>query len=192
MDYDNFREKIYYINLKDILVFIAFVLIGMMLLGEVSFFYKNISSDLISLSGIIIIMILFTFSIHIKSIMNREIYGLIQIFLLINFIVILVFLSPVGQFNQLKILFNNIGYEFRFTNIVIMYYLIAKYRRDEVNSKKVYIEYIFFLFIIVAQIYLFKIYPSLGLYLFKLIFDFLILIFSYKNIYIYNFDSKIR
>lgn len=194
MDYNNFREKIYYMNLKDIVLYILFTLSIFIVFIEFSFFNKDVAYDLLRISGLIIIMISLTFSIHIKSMTGREIYGLAQIFLLINFIVFLVSLSPQGQFNSFKILFDDMDhngvFNFNFTNTIILYYLIARYRKDESNRKIIYIEYIIWIFITCVQSYFLKTYPSWKLCLLNLLFNLAILLLSYKNIYIHDFDSK--
>lgn len=194
MDYNNFREKIYYMNLKDIVLYSLFTLSIFILCMKFSFIYKNVACNLLGISGLIIIMISLTFSIHIKGMTGREIYGLVEIFLLINFIAFLIFISPKWQFNSLKILYKDIGYNgafnFNFTNTIILYYLIAKYRKDESNRKTIYVEYIIWLFITCVQIYYFKMYPSWKLCSLNLLLNLLILLLAYRNLYIYDFDSK--
>ncbi|MBE6054001.1 MAG: HAMP domain-containing histidine kinase [Clostridium sartagoforme] len=194
MDYNNFREKIYYMNLRDIILYIFFTLVIYILFVIFSVFNKNFASDLLKITELIISIILLIFAIHIKSITKKEIYGLIQVFLLINFIVILVFLSPDGQFTKFKELLRDIGYnrnsDFRYINTVIFYYMISKYRLSESNSKNVYLEYVILLVINVIQTYLYSKYGYWQIKVTHLFFLSYILILTFRNICIFDFDAK--
>ncbi len=193
MDYNNFREKIYYMNLLDILFYILCTSFVYCVFSQVAFFNKNIANDLLYLTEITISIILLIFSIHIKSITQRNIYGVVKIFLVINCTIILLFLSPEGQFIFLKNLLNNIGYnksDFSYINMVIFYYIIAKYRDSDNNSEIMYVEYLILLIISIGQIYLLSKYNSWQLFSIHLAFIFLLIFITLINAYKFNFISK--
>lgn len=194
MDYNNFREKIYYINLKDIFVYIFLAVSIYLVFIGISLFNKNVAYDLLKIFELIISIILLTLSIYIKNITKKEIYGLINFFLLINFSLILVFLSPNGEFISFKRLLDYViydgNYDFRYINIVIFFFMITKYRMKECSRKIVHLEYLFLFFLSAAEIYIFNIYPSWQLYLLNILFILVLIILTYRNIYIFNFNSN--
>ncbi len=194
MDYNNFREKIYYMNLRDIVGYTLFTLAIYSLLTIFSFFNKSIAYDLIMMYELIVSIILLIFSIHIKNITQKELYAIIQMFLLINCCIILLSLSPEGQFIFLKNFLSNIKYKFglnfNYINLAISYYIIAKYRTNENNSKIIRIEYLFLLFLNFGQAYLLSIYEIWQLYIIYLAFISLIIILTYVNIRKFKFKSK--
>lgn len=152
MDYNNFRMKIYYIDMKKLL---AYILMNLILFSmyQISLIYHfKAAADIVKIFNIIINMILLMFTIHLKSITKKEIYGIIQIFLFTMCMVFIVFLTPENQFQELKILLNKIGYstsyELQFFNMVTLYYIVAKYRDFIKIGKKIYLEYILLLGVI--------------------------------------------
>ncbi len=193
MNYNNFREKIYYMNLKDILLYILYTSVICFLLSQISFFNENIIADLLKLTELTISIILLILFIHIKSITQREIYGVVQLFLIINCTIILVLLSPEGQFIFFKNFIKSIGYnnsDFSYINMVIFYYIITKYKVNENNSKIMHIEYLILLTIGVIQANLLNKYNIWQLHIVHLIFIFLLIALTVRNTYIFNFESK--
>lgn len=146
MDYNNFRMKIYYINMKKLLSYILISLIFFSMY-QIALIYDFIAIyDIVQALNIIIVMILLMFTIHLKSLTKKQIYGILQIFLFIMCIVFMVFSTPENQFQELKIVLSKIGYsrcyEFKSLNIVLLYYIIAKYKDDTGICNKIYLEYI--------------------------------------------------
>lgn len=194
MNYNNFREKIYYMHLLHILFYIICISFMYFLFNQISFFNKNIASDILKLSELIISIILLIFSIHIKSITQKEIYGIVQLFLVINCSMILIFLSPEGQFMFFKNLLINIGYnnnsDFYNSNMVIFYYIISKYRVSDDNSKKIYIEYIILLTINLIQANLLNVYNNWQLQYINIIFIFILITLTFRKIHVITLNSK--
>lgn len=146
MDYNNFRMKIYYIDMKKLLSYILISLIFFSMY-QIALIYDFIAIYyIVQALNIIIVMILLMFTIHLKSLTKKQIYGILQIFLFIMCIVFMVFSTPENQFQELKIVLSKIGYsrcyEFKSLNIVLLYYIIAKYKDDTGICNKIYLEYI--------------------------------------------------
>lgn len=145
MDYNNFRKKIYYIDVKKLLTYILLSLF-LFSLYQVALIYDfGAIQDVIQIFKIIITMVLLMFTIHLRSITKREIYGIMQMFLFTMCIIFIVSLTPESQFQALKIFLIKMGYsvsyEFQFLNIVILYYMLVKHRNSIGNNKKIYLEY---------------------------------------------------
>ncbi|MDV4152321.1 hypothetical protein R0131_15960, partial [Clostridium sp. AL.422] len=146
MDYNNFREKIYYMNLKDMIPYLLSTATIAILFIIFSFFNRDFIYDLQAIWEFIIVIILLTLSIHLRGITKRETYGVIQVFLFINFTLDMIFLSPEGYFNAVKIIFSyNMYHNYIFSNLIILFYMIAKYRKYVNIDKKIYLEYLFWL-----------------------------------------------
>src|SRR5699024_4951673 len=162
VDYNNFREKVYYINLKDMITYIFVTIGAISLLLTMTIFNKKVAIDLIELIGLIITMTLLMFSIHLKRLTNREIYSLVQIFLIISFSIYILLLMKNRKIISSKFLLNKIDfnkiYNIRYTNLSIMYYIMSKYRKQENVSKFISIEYIFLLMISIIIEYAQNIY----------------------------------
>ncbi|MFU7514929.1 sensor histidine kinase [Clostridium sp. HCS.1] len=193
MDYNNFKEKIYYMNSLEILLYILGTSFIYCLFSQVAFFNKNMASDLLKLIELMVSIILLIFSIHIKSITQKKIYGIVKIFLIINCTIILVFLSPEGQFIFLKNLLNNIGYnsaDFSYINIVIFYYMISKYRVSEDNIEIMHIEYIILIVISIIQINLLNKYNSWQIGIIHILFIFILIFITLRNTFKVDFNCK--
>lgn len=194
MDYNNFKEKIYYMSLRDVLMYIFITTSTFSLLIIISLFNKEIAYDLIGLIGLIMTMVLLMFAIHLKNLTNREIYGLFQIFFLINCIIYLVFLTPNGQFISFKLFLEKIGYNkiynVRYMNLVMMYYFIAKYRKRDTKSKIIYIEYIFLLVLSGTIAYIHNVYSSVSIMIIYMLLLSVFILLAYKNIG--SFDFKVN
>lgn len=152
MDYNTFREKIYYMTSKDLLTYVLYSLIAYCIFEIMTFTYTEIAYDIVGLLSLIICMILIMFSMHLKSLTNKEIYGLVQLVLFITMIVIIISITPEYYFIDFKIFLSKIGFlsfnTLKYNNLIIMYFIIAKYRVSEVNSKIIYFEYILLLVIL--------------------------------------------
>lgn len=197
MDYNNFREKVYYINLRDMIMYISITIGISTLLLIMALFNKKVALDLIELIGLIITMALLMFSTHLKCLINREIYSLFQIFLIISCIIYLVLLIPEGHFIYLKFLLNNIGcnkiYNIRYMNLVIMYYVTSKYRKQENVGKFICIEYIFLLVLSIIIEYAQNIYSWLPISIIYILLVLVLILLSYKHTYSFDFkvDEKV-
>ena len=152
MDYNTFREKIYYMTPKDLLNYVLYSLIAYCIFEIMSFKYTEIAYDIVGLLSLIICMILIMFSMYLKSLTNKEIYGLLQLVLFITMIMIIISITPEYYFIDFKIFLSKIGFSsfstLKYNNLIIMYFIIAKYRVSEVNSKIIYFEYILLLVIL--------------------------------------------
>lgn len=152
MDYNTFREKIYYMTSKDLLTYVLYSLIAYCIFEIMAFTYTEIAYDIVGLLSLIICMILIMFSMYLKSLTNKEIYGLLQLVLFITMIVIIISITPEYYFIDFKIFLSKIGFSsfntLKYNNLIIMYFIIAKYRVSEVNSKIIYFEYILLLVIL--------------------------------------------
>lgn len=152
MDYNAFREKIYYMTPKDLLTYVFYSVIAYCIFEIMSFRYTEIVYDIVGLLSLIICMILIMFSMHLKNLTKKEIYGLVQLVLFITMIVIIISITPEYYFIDFKIFLSKIGFlsfnTLKYNNLIIMYFIIAKYRVSEVNSKIIYFEYILLLVIL--------------------------------------------
>ncbi|MDU5109268.1 MAG: hypothetical protein E6248_02395, partial [Clostridium sp.] len=132
MDYNTFREKIYYMTPKKLLIYVLYSLIAYCIFEIMSFRYTLIVYDIVGLLSLIICMILIMFSMHLKSLTKKEIYGLLQLILFITMVVIIVFITPEYYFRDLKGFLSEIGFlsfnTLKYNNLIIMYFIIAKYR----------------------------------------------------------------
>lgn len=197
VDYNNFREKVYYINLRDMIMYISITIGISTLLLIMALFNKKVALDLIELIGLIITMALLMFSTHLKCLINREIYSLFQIFLIISCIIYLVLLIPEGHFIYLKFLLNNIGcnkiYNIRYMNLVIMYYVTSKYRKQENVGKFICIEYIFLLVLSIIIEYAQNIYSWLPISAIYILIVLVFILLAYKHIHSFDFkvDKKV-
>lgn len=194
MDYNNFKEKIYYMNLKDMLMYIFITIAIFLLIKIISLFNKEVAYDLTGLIGLIMTMVLLMFAIHLKSLINRDIYGLFQIFLIINCIIYLVFLTPYGQFISFKSLLEKIGYNkiynVRYMNLIMMYYMIAKYRKKENVGKIIYIEYTFLLILSSTIAYIQNVYSWVPISIIYILLLAVFILLAYK--YTYSSDFKVN
>ena len=194
MNYSSFREKVFCMKLIDILFYTLCTSAIYFLFNNLSFLNKNIPADLLLLTELIVSIILLIFFKHIKSITQKEIYGVAKLFLIINCFIALVFFSPDGQFILFKNLLNSIGYnincDFRYINIVVFYYIIAKYRVNEINSKVMYVEYLSLLLISIFQIRLLNIYNYYELFIVYLIFIITLIVITFRNTYRFNIQSN--
>ena len=114
-------------------------------------------------------------------------------FLIINSTIILILLSPEGQFIFLKNLINNIGYssaDFSYINLVIFYYIISKYRVSESNVKIMHIEYLTLLGISIMQVYLLSVYNSWQIVFTHILFFFILIFMTVRNTYKFDFNYK--
>ena len=152
MDYNAFREKIYYMTPKDLLTYVFYSLIAYCIFEIMSFRYTEIAYDIVGLLSLIICMILIMFSMYLKNLTKKEIYGLVQLVLFITMIVIIISITPEYYFIDFKNFLSKIGFlssnTLKYNNLIIMYFIIAKYRLSEVNSKIIYFEYIILLVIL--------------------------------------------
>ena len=151
VDYNSFREKIYYIEKRELAIYTLLSLIMCSLFQIAMINDSRVIKDFFDIIRLIVAMILLMFVIHLKNITKRDIYGIIQIFLFTACIVFTVFLTPENQFQETKVFLKKLGYgqsyEFQFLNIVMMYCITAKYRYEGECSSDIYFEY-FFLFIL--------------------------------------------
>lgn len=153
MDYQRFLKKVYYINFKELIVNLIITAITIIIFEIISFSKINLISDLLGLFYIVTIMLLHMLTIHLKIITKRNIYVITNIFLFIIGAEKLINFTPDNYFINLKTLMYNIGFneykQFEYVNLLIIYYLIFKYKSK--NSNKIYIEYsiglIFFIII---------------------------------------------
>lgn len=158
MDYSNFREKVYYINLKDILFYSFIIAIIFSFSGIMFFFHPDITVDLFNIIALIISVILLMFSIHLRSITGRKIYEVIKVYFLINCIIQMIVLTPSDYFKNFQILFKQIQYSeicnFRIINRLLVYYIITKYKEKNEKNKVMYLEYTFIFMILTLVLYL--------------------------------------
>ncbi|WP_288221108.1 sensor histidine kinase KdpD [uncultured Clostridium sp.] len=197
MDYNNFKEKIYYMNLKDILgySFITTCIFSFALI--MSFFNEQITYNLFDMFALILSIILLMFSIHLESITKKPIYGLLQLYFLINCFIQMIALTPDGYFQVLKVFLKKIEYSqvynFRFINRILLYYMLSKYREIDNKNKKIYIEYFSILISLTTLIYLNSKYYWIITPIIYIISISVLLILAYKYIYSYNieFNKKI-
>jgi hypothetical protein len=155
LDYNNFRERIYYVDKKKLLVY-ALLSLVMYSCFEIALIYDSrIINDFVKIFKIILVMISLMFAMHLKSITQKELYGVLEIFFTIFWIISMIFFTPNSQFEEIKILLKKIGcgtnYEFNIFHIVILYYIMAKYRINKKNDKFIYLEY-FVLILITSTI----------------------------------------
>ena len=197
MDYNNFREKVYYINLKDMITYIFVTIGAISLLLTMTIFNKKVAIDLIELIGLIITMTLLMFSIHLKRLTNREIYSLVQIFLIISCSIYILLLMKNREIISSKFLLNKIDfnkiYNIRYTNLSIMYYIMSKYRKQENVSKFISIEYIFLLMISIIIEYAQNIYSWLPISIIYILLVLVFILLAYRHSYSFDFkvDEKI-
>ncbi|MCR1949495.1 HAMP domain-containing histidine kinase [Clostridium sp. DSM 100503] len=197
MDYNNFRMKIYYIDMKKLLSYILISLIFFSM-HQIALMYDFMAiNDIVQIFKIIIVMILLMFTIHLKNLTKKDIYGILQIFLFTICIVFMVFLTPENQFQGIKIFLTKLGYskcdEFQIINTVMLYYIIAKYKNVTVVGKKIYLEYIALFGIISFFSLTNNVIDKNFIYLLYIISTIVLLIGTYRYININNesFNKKI-
>lgn len=193
MDYNTFREKIYYMTPKKLLIYVLYSLIAYCIFEIMSFRYTLIVYDIVGLLSLIICMILIMFSMHLKSLTKKEIYGLLQLILFITMVVIIVFITPEYYFRDLKGFLSEIGFlsfnTLKYNNLIIMYFIIAKYRVSEANSKIIYFEYILLLVIFSFLVCINNKYEYIPLEIIYILSSLALIFKSYK--YIYKFGVEI-
>ena len=158
MDYSNFREKVYYISLKDILFYSVIITIIFSFSTVMFFFHAEMILDLFNILALIISMILLMFSIHLKTITGKKIYDIIKIYLLINCIIQMIVLTPSEHFKTLQIFLKQTQYSevcnFRIINRILVYYILTKYREKNEENKIMYMEYVLLFIILTLLIYI--------------------------------------
>jgi signal transduction histidine kinase len=193
VDYNSFREKIYCIEKRRLAIYILLSLIIFSLLQIAIVNDSKIVNDFISAAELIIIMILLMFAIHLKSISKREIYGVIQIFLFTICIISIIFLTPKYQFQEIKIFLSRIGYgqssEFYLLNIIMMYYMIAKYRNIE-NNSDVYFEYLILFGVVLSITFINNVVDATWIYYLYITITGIFLINIYRYLDTFNFFSE--
>lgn len=197
MDYNTFREKIYYMTPKDLLTYVFYSVIAYCIFEIMSFRYTEIVYDIVGLLSLIICMILIMFSIHLKKLTKREIYGLVKLVLFITMVMIIIFITPEYHFISLKAFLSKIGFlsfnTLKYNNLIIMYFIFAKYRVSEVNSKIIYLEYILLLFVFCFLVCITNKYQYMFLEAMYILSSLVLIFKSYKYIYKsgVNFDGKV-
>ena len=156
MDYQRFLRKVYYVDFKEFILNLIITSITIIIFKIIAFYKINLIKDLLSLFYIIIIMLLHMLTIHLKIITKRNTYVIINIFLFIIGIEKLINFTPDNYFINIKNFIYNIGFneykQFQYINLIIIYYLLFKYRSK--NSNKIYIEYsIGLIFFLTLQFY---------------------------------------
>lgn len=197
MDYNNFRERIYYVDKKRLLIY-ALLSLAMYSCFEIALIYDSrIIHDFVKIFKIILVMISLMFAMHLKSITQKELYGVLKIFFVILWTVSMIFFTPNSQFEDVKILLRKVGcgtnYEFSIFHIVILYYIMAKYRLNKKNDKFIYFEY-FILILITSTINFINNITDLD-FIYKIYYLVIILIvmrtYRYFKIYTINVEKKI-
>ncbi|VYT93030.1 hypothetical protein [Clostridium tertium] len=187
MDYNTFREEIYYMTPKKLLISVLYSLIAYCIFELMSFRYTLIVYDIVGLLSLIICMILIMFSMHLKSLTKKEIYGLLQLILFITMVVIIIFITPEYYFRDLKVFINEIGFlsfnTLKYNNLIIMYFIIAKYRVSEANSKIIYFEYVLLLVIFSFLVCINNKYEYIALEIIYILSSLALIFKSYKYIY---------
>lgn len=197
MDYNAFREKIYYMTPKDLLTYVFYSVIAYCIFEIISFRYTEIVYDILGLLSLIICMILIMFSMHLKNLTKKEIYGLVQLVLFITMVVIIISITPEEHFINLKVFLSKIGFlsfnTLKYNNLIIMYFIIAKYRVSEVNGKIIYLEYMLLLVIFSFLVCIINKYQYMLLEVMYILSSLVLIFKSYKYIYksVVNFDVKI-
>lgn len=197
MDYNAFREKIYYMTPKDLLTYVFYSVIAYCIFEIMSFRYTKIVYDIVGLLSLIICMILIMFSMHLKNLTKKEIYGLVQLVLFITMVVIIIFITPAEHFINLKVFLSKIGFlsfnTLKYNNLIIMYFIIAKYRVSEVNGKIIYLEYMLLLVIFSFLVCIINKYQYMLLEVMYILSSLVLIFKSYKYIYksAVKFDGKI-
>ena len=186
MDYNAFREKIYYMTPKDLLTYVFYSLIVYCIFEIMSFKYIEISYDVVGLLSLIICMILIMFSMHLKNLTKKSVYGLLQLVLFITMVVIIICITPEYHFIDLKIFLSKIGFlsfnTLKYNNLVIMYFIIAKYRVQEVSSKIIHFEYLLLLVIFSFLVYINNRYQYMFLEVMYILSSLVIIFRAYKYI----------
>ena len=143
MDYQRFLRKVYYVDFKELILNLIIMAITIIIFKIISFSKISLIKDLLSLFYMITIMLLHMLTIHLKIITKRNIYVIINIFLFIIGAEKLINFTPDNYFNNIKIFIYTIGFneykQFQYINLLIIYYLLFKYKSK--NSNKMYIEY---------------------------------------------------
>lgn len=197
MDYNAFREKIYYMTPKDLLTYVFYSVIAYCIFEIISFRYTEIVYDILGLLSLIICMILIMFSMHLKNLTKKEIYGLVQLVLFITMVVIIISITPEEHFINLKVFLSKIGFlsfnTLKYNNLIIMYFIIAKYRVSEVNGKIIYLEYMLLLVIFGFLVCIINKYQYMLLEVIYILSSLVLIFKSYKYIYksAVKFDGKI-
>lgn len=152
MDYNVFRERVYYIGRRRLF---QYVLLALVVFGIFKFllgYNIEVTGKVILIFKLIIIIILLTLTIHLKNMTRKKVYSVLEISLVIMFIITIVFLTPKNQLEIIKKLFISLGYndyfEINFFNTAMIYYMLSKYRMSE-KEGSVFLEYSL-LFVIVS------------------------------------------
>lgn len=187
MDYSNFREKVYYINLKELLFYSFIIAIIFSFSRILFFFHPDIIVDLFNIIALIISVILLMFSIHLRSITGRKIYEIVKVYFLINCIIQMIVLTPSDYFKNFQIIFRQIQdseiCNFRIINRLLIYYILTKYREKNERKNIMYLEYAFIFMILTLLIYS-NSYVNIKIILeIYISFISLLLIMSWKYIY---------
>ena len=196
MSYNNFRAKIYFMDLKDILIYIFFTGILYTSYNIFILFNQDSTFNILKIIELAISIVLLIIVIHIRNISKKEIYGVIEIFLIINLLQVLIFISPNGQFVNIKEILNSIGYydsfDFIYINMILFYFLIAKYRIDN-NLKNIYLESILIIIFSITQSYMYSNFPNTYLFLIHLVYVFFVFSTTLKNLnkFKLNVDNKV-
>lgn len=197
MDYNNFKEKIYYMDLKEILIYSFITTIVFSFASLLSIFHEYIIYNLFDISALILSMILLMFSMHLRGITKKRIYGLLEIYFLINCIIQMIALTPNEYFIAIKIFLNKFEYSriynFRFINRIVVYYMLAKYRDIDNKGIKIYIEYFGILSSLTVLIYLNLKFPIALISVIYTVYISVLLLIACKNLFLYNieFNKKI-
>lgn len=182
---------------KDLLTYVFYSVIAYCIFEIMSFRYTKIVYDIVGLLSLIICMILIMFSMHLKNLTKKEIYGLVQLVLFITMVVIIIFITPAEHFINLKVFLSKIGFlsfnTLKYNNLIIMYFIIAKYRVSEVNGKIIYLEYMLLLVIFSFLVCIINKYQYMILEVIYILSSLVLIFKSYKYIYksVVKFDGKI-
>lgn len=191
MDYKSFLKKVYYVNYRDFFCNLIFVLLTIITFKILSFCKIYLIKELLGLVNIIVIMLLNMLTIHLKIITKKNIYGILNIFLFIIGTISLINFTPNNYFIIIKKIIYNMGFneyrQFQYGNLLIIYYLLFKYRFK--NNKEIYGEYIIYLFI--STLLIFYNNVTIIRFIYFVIIT-LLLIVIYINKEHSNIESKIK
>lgn len=148
MNYSSFREKIYYADKKELIIYIIFSTLFLSVyyfcMQNLDKTFFNILFDLLQLFLLTCSVIAFILACHLRTLTKLQVYFIVQILFLAISIILIISLSYNTQFQNIKNILRTIAYagNYKIFNLyfAIHFYFIEKYRRNLSKDNNIYLE----------------------------------------------------
>jgi len=148
VNYNNFREKIYYANKKELFIYTIlsafFILIYYVSMKSLDIVFFNTLFDILNIFLLTCAVVAFILSCHLKALTKMQVYFIVQVFFLVACVTFIISLSYNTQFqsfgNLLKTIMHAEDYKIAYLYFAIHYYFITKYREPFSKNKNIYLE----------------------------------------------------